>query len=96
MAERIAKAAGQPGVAPQGRPYEIVGSVYYNSATPPCYICGFGTTCKYGGPARWMTPEEFEKFDKITPDMFKNFEDDPAATAACDRMGAALAEAVKK
>ena len=76
--------------------FEIVGSVFYNSATPPCFICGFGTTCKYGGPARWMTPEEFAKFDKITPDMFKNFEDDPAAAAACDRMGAALAEAVKK
>ncbi len=76
--------------------FQIVGSVFYNSATPPCFICGFGTKCKYGGPARWMTPEEFAKFDKITPDMFKNFEDDPAATAACDRMAADLKKAIRK
>jgi hypothetical protein len=44
--------------------------------TPPCFICGFGTTCKYGGPARWMSPEEFEKFNKVTPDMFQKFETD--------------------
>jgi len=45
--------------------------------TPPCLICGFGTTCQYGSPARWMSPEEFENFTQVTPDMFQKFEDDP-------------------
>jgi hypothetical protein len=39
--------------------------------TPPCFICGFGTTCQYGGPARRMSPEEFEDFTEVTLDMFQ-------------------------
>ena len=46
------------------------------SATPPCFVCGYGTTCKYGGPARWMSPEEFEQFTEIPQDMFHRWEDD--------------------
>lgn len=74
--------------------FNVVGSVYFNSAAPPCFICGFGTTCKYGGPARWMTPEEFEAFDKVTPDMFKKFEDDSTVVSACAQAAAALKEAL--
>jgi multimeric flavodoxin WrbA len=74
--------------------FNVVGSVYFNSATPPCFICGFGTTCEYGGPARWMTPEEFEAFDKVTPDMFKKFEDDSTAVSACVQAAVALKKAL--
>jgi multimeric flavodoxin WrbA len=57
--------------------YQVIGKLWWASATPPCFSCGYGTTCEYGGPARWMTKEEFEAFTEITPDMFRRFEDDP-------------------
>jgi multimeric flavodoxin WrbA len=56
--------------------FKIVDKLFYNTTNPPCYICGFGTTCQYGGPARWMTPEEFENFTEVTPDMFQRVEKD--------------------
>ena len=56
--------------------FEMLETLFYNSSTPPCFTCGFGTTCKYGGPARWMSPEEFENFNEITPEMFQQFESD--------------------
>jgi hypothetical protein len=74
--------------------YRIVGSVFFNSATPPCFICGYGTTCKYGGPARWMTPEEFENFTEIKPEMFQKFEDHPEVVAACELLSRELKEAI--
>lgn len=70
--------------------FNVVGSVYFNSATPPCFRCGFGPECKYGGPARWMTPEEFENFTEVTPDMFQNYEDYPEVLAACEQVSAKL------
>ena len=74
--------------------YRVVGGVYFNSATPPCFICGFGTTCQYGGPARWMTPQEFAAFTEIKPEMFQNFEDHPEVVAACERLAQELRGAV--
>jgi multimeric flavodoxin WrbA len=74
--------------------YKVVGSVFFNSATPPCFICGFGTTCRYGGPARWMTPEQFENFTEITPEMFKNFEDYPDVVSACEFLSGDLKAAI--
>ncbi len=65
--------------------YNIVGSVSFKSANPPCFICGYGTTCPYGGPARYMfTPEEFKNFTKITPEMFQRFENHPEVVTACE------------
>lgn len=74
--------------------YKIVGSVFFNSATPPCFICGHGTTCQYGGPARWMTPEEFAAFNEITPEMFQNFEDHPEVVSACEMLSRELKAAI--
>ena len=74
--------------------YLVVGGVYFNSATPPCFICGFGTTCQYGGPARWMIPEEFAAFTEIKPEMFQNFEDHPEVVAACERLAQELRSAM--
>ena len=74
--------------------YDMVGSVFFNSATPPCFICGYGTTCKYGGPARWMTPEEFENFNEITPEMFQQFEKHPEVVSACEILSQGLREAI--
>lgn len=72
----------------------VVGSVYFNSATPPCFVCGYGTTCRYGGPARWLAPDQFENF-QITPDMFKKFEDHPEVVAVCDALSSGLKAAIE-
>jgi multimeric flavodoxin WrbA len=72
----------------------VVGSIYFNSATPPCFVCGYGTTCRYGGPARWLAPEQFDSF-QITPDMFKQFEDQPAVLTACDTLSSGLKAAIE-
>lgn len=74
--------------------YNVVGEVFFNSATPPCFICGFGTTCRYGEPARRMTPKEFENFNEITPEMFQNFEDYPDVVAACEKLSRQLKQAI--
>ncbi|MGA7577827.1 MAG: flavodoxin family protein [Desulfobaccales bacterium] len=77
--------------------YKIVGSVFFNSATPPCFSCGYGTTCPYGAPARYMmTPEEFKNFTEITPEMFQRFEDHPEITAACEQLSRDLAQAISR
>ncbi len=68
----------------------IAGSVSFNSNTHPCLTCGYGTTCRYGAPARWMSAEEFESFNEITPDMFQKFEDHPEVVMACEALSAAL------
>lgn len=69
--------------------YKVVGSVFFNSATPPCFICGYGNTCRYGGPARWLAPEEFKNL-KITPEMFQRFEDHPEVVMACEALSGEL------
>ncbi|MCK9376798.1 MAG: flavodoxin family protein [Syntrophobacterales bacterium] len=74
--------------------YNVVGSVFFNSATPPCFICGYGTTCQYGGPARWMTPDEFANFTEITPEMSQKFEDHPEVVKACETLSQGLREAI--
>ena len=70
--------------------FEIVDKLFYDTMTPPCFICGFGTTCQYGGPARWMSPEEFENFTEVTPDMFQKFEDDPGIVKRAKEIGRRL------
>jgi hypothetical protein len=70
--------------------FKIMGTVFFNSATPPCFRCGFGTTCEYGGPSRWMSPEEFEAFTEITQDMFQKFEDNAEVCSACERLSSML------
>ncbi|MFZ0051033.1 MAG: flavodoxin family protein [Desulfobaccales bacterium] len=74
--------------------YQVVGSVSFNSATPPCFICGLGTTCQYGGPATWMKPEEFENLTEITPEMFQNFEDHQEVVKACELLSEELQAAL--
>ena len=74
--------------------YRVVGSVFFNSATPPCFICGYGATCRYGGPARRMSPEEFENFNEITPDMFQRFEDHSDVVNACGTLSGELKTAI--
>jgi NAD(P)H-dependent FMN reductase len=73
--------------------YRLVGSVYFNSATPPCYVCGFGDTCQYGLPAMMLSPQEFARF-KVTPELFRRFEDVPEVVAACASLSRDLVLAI--
>jgi multimeric flavodoxin WrbA len=73
--------------------YRLVGSVYYNSVTPPCFVCGFGETCQYGAPAMMLSPEEFSGF-KITPELFRRFEDHQEVVAACRHLSRDLGQAI--
>jgi multimeric flavodoxin WrbA len=73
--------------------YRLVGSVHFNSVTPPCFVCGFGDTCQYGAPAMMMSPEEFARF-KVTPELFRRFEDFPEVAAACESLSRDLAAAI--
>ena len=73
--------------------YRLVGAVYFNSATPPCFVCGFGETCKYGAPAMMMTPEQLAGF-KITPEVFQRFEDRAEVVQACEYLARDLAQAI--
>ena len=70
--------------------FEIVDKLFYNTMTPPCFICGFGTTCQYGGPARWMSPEEFNNFNEVTPEMFQKFEADDTLVGRVKEIGKRL------
>lgn len=72
----------------------MVGAVSFNSATPPCFTCGFGAICQYGAPAMMMGPEALTQF-KITPEMFQRFEDHPDVVAACQALSRDLAAAMK-
>jgi hypothetical protein len=74
--------------------YRVVGSVFFNSATLPCFTCGYGTTCQYGGPARWLFPDTFTEFNEITPEMFQRFEDHLEVVAACEKLSRDLKEAM--
>ena len=67
---------------------------YFNSFTPPCFVCGFGDTCQYGAPAMMMSPEEFGRF-KMTPEMFRRFEDQPEVVEACESLSRDLAQALR-
>ena len=75
--------------------FEIVDKFFYNTMNPPCFICGFGTTCEYGGPARWMSPHEFEQFTEVTPEMFQRVESDTDTVMRLKEIGKELGERVK-
>jgi multimeric flavodoxin WrbA len=74
--------------------FNVVGTAVFNSKTPPCFRCGFGTECTYGAPARWMTPAEFKNFSEITPDMVHHFEDYPDVVFACGQLAEKLKGAI--
>lgn len=73
---------------------KMAGSVFFNSATPPCFTCGYGTTCEYGAPAQWLEREKFEHLKEITPNMFQQFEDYPEILSKCETLARSLRAAV--
>jgi hypothetical protein len=74
--------------------FNMVGSVAFKSATWPCFVCGHGLTCKFGGPSLFYGEKWFDT-KEITQEMFKNFEDDPVTVGACKGLSEALKTAIE-
>jgi len=75
------------------RSFKILGHIYFNSRTPPCYKCGAGNYCKVGGLWGLLEHDEEKlKNFKLTPDLFKQWEDDPQVVAEVEHYGRVLSE----
>ena len=55
-----------------------------------CGVCPWGPY-----PRKGMTPEEFEQFTEVTPDMFQNVDSDTDTVRKLKEMGEKLGERVK-
>jgi len=57
--------------------FNVLGRIYFQSLVPPCFKCGKGDVCQWGGLWRMVERDvdalkEFE----ITSDKFRRWEDD--------------------
>ncbi len=68
---------------------EILDFVQFGSGIPPCFKCGCHRLCKIGGLYKMFGEKALTM--KITPEMFKQWEDNPETVAAV----AAAAEKLK-
>jgi multimeric flavodoxin WrbA len=68
----------------------VIDTIQYRSSVPPCFRCGRHKECEIGG--LYMMLGEAAKELTITKDMFRRWEDDPAAATAID----AAADKLKK
>lgn len=67
---------------------KTIGEVFFSSKVPPCYTCGVGLECNRGGLWHQVVKCDAQalKNFKITPDLFKKWENDPdivAQVCAC-------------
>ena len=53
----------------------VIDVVFFESHTYPCYRCGYHKTCTIGGLYHDLGEEAFQV--KITPDLFKDWENQP-------------------
>jgi multimeric flavodoxin WrbA len=73
--------------------FKTLGHIYFQSLIPPCFKCGKGDVCQWGGLWRMVSRDvdalkEFE----ITPDKFRRWEDDEETVKEVERYGRMLAE----
>lgn len=73
--------------------FRRLGHIYFQSLTPPCFKCGKGDVCQWGGLWRMVGRDEdaLETFE-ITPDKFRRWEDDERAVDEVKKHGMILAE----
>lgn len=71
----------------------VLGHLYYNSRTPPCFKCGAGSYCKVGGLWNLLEHNE-ERLNnyQFSPDDFKKWEDEPEVSAEVEKYGKMLAD----
>jgi multimeric flavodoxin WrbA len=66
--------------------FNVLGQIYFQSLIPPCFKCGRGDICQWGGLWRMVGKdvEALKKFE-ITPDKFKRWEDDEQMVGEVER-----------
>jgi len=71
----------------------VLGHIYFRSLVPPCFKCGKGDTCQWGGLWRMVgrDAEALGEFE-ITPDKFRRWEDDEQMVGEVMKYGRMLAE----
>jgi multimeric flavodoxin WrbA len=70
----------------------VVGHVFYASYIPPCYKCGRGNVCRIGGLAYMLDrDEERLKNFRLTPEMFRRWENCPDTVAKIELCAEMLA-----
>ncbi|MCF8049726.1 MAG: flavodoxin family protein [Desulfobacterales bacterium] len=69
----------------------FVGSVSFGSTIFPCYTCGYGHRCKVGGFFERYGEEGIRTL-KITPDLFKRWEDFPEIASGIDRLAEKISD----
>jgi multimeric flavodoxin WrbA len=80
-------------VSEQSRGARVIGHIYYASYTPPCYKCGMGHVCQVGGLWGMLgRSEERLREWKLTPEMFRRWEDCPATVEKVARYAQTLSE----
>lgn len=77
----------------QEHEFNVLGNIHFVSLTPPCFKCGKGDVCQWGGLWRMVgqNEEALKKFE-ITPDKFKRWEDDKQTVDEAKRYGKILSE----
>jgi NAD(P)H-dependent FMN reductase len=76
------------GTLERGFKANILDVVHFQSETVPCFKCGRHRECEIGGLYAMVGEQARET--TITPDMFKQWEDNPEAVAAVARSAEAL------
>lgn len=73
--------------------FKVLGRIYFQSLTPPCFKCGKGDTCQWGGLWRMVgrDAEALKQF-KITSDKFRRWEDDKQIVDKVTKYGKMLSE----
>ncbi len=72
----------------------FAGSITFGSTIFPCYSCGYGRKCKVGGFYDRYGDEGITNL-KITPEVFKRWEDSPAVAAEVEKMAGRIAGAAE-
>ncbi len=77
----------------QEHAFNVLGHIYFQSLVPPCFKCGKGDTCQWGGLWRMVgrDVDALKKFE-ITPDTFKRWEDDEQTVDDVKKYGKMLSD----
>lgn len=73
--------------------FNVLGSIYYRSLVPPCFTCGKGSACQWGGLWRMVGRDVDALNDfEIKPEKFRRWEDDKLLVEEVARYGTMLRE----